>query len=607
MRRQALALSVGSLVLFPVAALAANLSGAIFTTTVAGSVVNENTHYEAKTDVYLDGGPGPNAPASAAGLPEGDYYYQVTDPSGQDLLSSDSISCRRVHVGADGVIDTVYAGTNYTKVQGTWTASACLHNSGTDVDHGGVTVQLYPYDDTPNPGGVYKVWLTPTSDYTGSTAACSGKGSCNVTGEDYTAGNFHGFKPANSKTDNYKVKVKGKPYTAPYVTVSKFHDANIDGAQGLDEETVTGWAVEVTDPLAVSNTVFTTATVLAYTAGTYTFVEDEPAGTLQTASYADGELASSYPTASPSVAVVVAGTSGETHSVVYGNVGLGSVDACKVFDRNGNGVQDADEGLVPGWLFTLTGTDVTGASVGPETALADDSGCALFDGLLPGPYTVTEGTPLDSGGVATGATSQDSTIVSTLSGSTISGSEFTVDYTNQLWLSADFGTKGYWHNVNGLAELTEGDIAEVNVLDPYRVPSAYFDGGDEPFDGYFADGTPVPAAEGATGSIGAEGTFQAEVSDFLNEANTGGTHEEQLAQQLLAFIFNIQHRLDGEDAYLELSDGSLVTAGDLVAEAIFVWNYGTDAEIVAMQTLLESYNSSDAVYYVPVNPGTPSF
>ena len=42
------------------------LSGAIFTTTVDGAIVNENVHYLAKEDVYLDGGPGLNAPATAA-------------------------------------------------------------------------------------------------------------------------------------------------------------------------------------------------------------------------------------------------------------------------------------------------------------------------------------------------------------------------------------------------------------------------------------------------------------------------------------------------------------------------------------------------------------
>ena len=63
------------------------LSGAIFTTTVDGAIVNENVRYEKKEDVYLDGGPGPNAPSTAAALPMGEYYFQVTDPSGKDLLS----------------------------------------------------------------------------------------------------------------------------------------------------------------------------------------------------------------------------------------------------------------------------------------------------------------------------------------------------------------------------------------------------------------------------------------------------------------------------------------------------------------------------------------
>ncbi len=51
--------------------IAAALAGAIFTTTPDGSIVNENVRYEDKRDVYLDGGPPPNAPATAAGLPDG--------------------------------------------------------------------------------------------------------------------------------------------------------------------------------------------------------------------------------------------------------------------------------------------------------------------------------------------------------------------------------------------------------------------------------------------------------------------------------------------------------------------------------------------------------
>ncbi|WP_239670831.1 hypothetical protein [Vibrio variabilis] len=41
----------------------AKLDGAIFTTTPGGEIVNENVRYESKLEVFLDGGPGPNAPA----------------------------------------------------------------------------------------------------------------------------------------------------------------------------------------------------------------------------------------------------------------------------------------------------------------------------------------------------------------------------------------------------------------------------------------------------------------------------------------------------------------------------------------------------------------
>ena len=67
---------------------AAGVSGAIFTTIVDGTIVNANTQYTSKCAVYLNGGPGANAPAGAAGLPDGDYFFQVTDPNGKTLLLS---------------------------------------------------------------------------------------------------------------------------------------------------------------------------------------------------------------------------------------------------------------------------------------------------------------------------------------------------------------------------------------------------------------------------------------------------------------------------------------------------------------------------------------
>src|SRR5687768_9367593 len=120
-------------------------SGAIFTTTFDGLEVNLN-QFPSKEAVYLDGGPGPGAPQTAAGLDDGVYVFQVTDPSGKTLLSTDPAGCRQFIV-ADGIITDVVV-------------TACEHQTGFDIDHGAATVQLVPYGNTPNPGGVYKVWVT---------------------------------------------------------------------------------------------------------------------------------------------------------------------------------------------------------------------------------------------------------------------------------------------------------------------------------------------------------------------------------------------------------------------------------------------------------------
>jgi hypothetical protein len=149
-------------------AIAAGVTGAIFTTTFDGGFVNANV-YESYQDPYLNGGPRPNAPCTAAGLPDGDYYFQVTDPSGSMLLSTDSIDERKVRV-AVGII-TKYLGTTHETSIG-----QCRD----------ITVQLYPYSMTPNPGGEYKVWMTPVSSHS------PGSGSS-------------GFLPKYSKTDNFKV------------------------------------------------------------------------------------------------------------------------------------------------------------------------------------------------------------------------------------------------------------------------------------------------------------------------------------------------------------------------------------------------------------------
>jgi hypothetical protein len=224
------------------------VTGAIFTTLADGSAVNEN-HFDSKCSVYLNGGPGKNAPARAAGLADGEYYFQVTDPSGGQLLSTDPVSNRRFTV-RNGVI-VAYTGTE-----------AAVHPTGVDVNHpelGAITVRLAnatcPEDflDTPNNGGAYKVWVTPAADFA----------------VDCTKGCFHGFVASKSKTDNFKVVRSSATFC---LTLQK-QWVTLDGWVAG-----TNWPIQVTDPTGATNTYFTGETgetqVCGLTEGMYTVTED---------------------------------------------------------------------------------------------------------------------------------------------------------------------------------------------------------------------------------------------------------------------------------------------------------------------------------------------
>jgi hypothetical protein len=179
------------LALVVMAAPASAMAGAIFTTVFDGSEVNFNI-YPSKDAVYLDGGPGPGAPQGAAGLDDGTYVFQVTEPSGKTLLSTDLAKCRQFTVAA-GIITGVIA------------VGGCEHHVGLDIDHGAATVQLIPYLDTPNPGGEYKVWVVKVADFLAGCTALGVSNGLNVVDCGRAAGNLHGFVPRHTKTDNFKV------------------------------------------------------------------------------------------------------------------------------------------------------------------------------------------------------------------------------------------------------------------------------------------------------------------------------------------------------------------------------------------------------------------
>jgi hypothetical protein len=214
----AVAAFVAAVMFVPVRAAAP--SGAIFTTVADGTEVNYNI-YQAKEDVYLDGGPGPGAPQGAAGLDDGVYVFQVTDPSGKTLLSTDPAGCRLFTISGGIIVSTAPS------------TASCAHVTGNDVDHNAVTVQLMPYNDTPNPGGEYKVWVTMLDDY-----QCSNNLSIVDCGPK-RGGAAHGFVPRHTKTDNFKVRGTIREID------TRFRDSSWNFLDGR--------GITWTDPLGASN------------------------------------------------------------------------------------------------------------------------------------------------------------------------------------------------------------------------------------------------------------------------------------------------------------------------------------------------------------------
>lgn len=129
-----------------------------------------------------------------------------------------------------------------------------------------------------------------------------------------------------------------------------------------------------------------------------------------------------------------------------------------------------------------------------------------------------------------------------------------------------------------------------------RRHTSYLGADDELSDGVYSNGDLLGAAfnnDDLSGEVSAEaGTTRANVSHFLVDSNAGGDPREQLAQQLLAFIFNVRHRLSSEDAYIWY-DGQSVQASALIADAIAAWQSGTAEEQNEIAQLLDLLNNNN--------------
>src|ERR1019366_9065366 len=216
--RVVLALTTLVVVFGSIAIAQVQMTGKIYTTNFDGTTVNGNI-YDTKNQVYVNGGPQNENPNGIQ--PDGTYYFQVTDPSGAVLLSTDDVTCRQLVVSGGRVVG-IPTGSPPASCTTGYHAIGVL-----DPSTGQTPVQLLPYTNTPNHGDEYKVWATPVADY--NLAGCP------------QGHNIYGFCDNNSAHDNFKVR-----FNAAQVTVCKFNDQNDSMIQDPGEPLLAHWPITAT-------------------------------------------------------------------------------------------------------------------------------------------------------------------------------------------------------------------------------------------------------------------------------------------------------------------------------------------------------------------------
>jgi hypothetical protein len=298
MRRLLMISSVAMIAAFALAAPAGAdppLPGAVFTTDSTCTTVNGNI-YDSKDAVNVDGGPKGNQ----AGLPDGSYYVQVTDPSGATVLgTSVGTGAEKPYVVVNGVVADCYQ------------LSAIVAHSGTPG-----------YLDTPNDGGEYKVWISTDATFVNNS----------------------------TKTDNFKVKAEEPPPpdNPPHLSVTKFYDANTNGVQDGTEPSLF-WRVHIFG--AVEDVEFTPFSE-DVDPGTYTVTEDKAQSP-----------PTWVPTTPTSVGQFTLGMN-DNKSVEFGNVCLGAGGGHTLgFWSNPNGkALMADNGSADPELALLAGLNLRNAN-----------------------------------------------------------------------------------------------------------------------------------------------------------------------------------------------------------------------------------------------------
>ncbi len=492
-----------------------SISGAIYTSNIDGSIVNQN-HYDDCDNVYLNGGPiNENGPS----LPVGEYYFQVTTPSG-DLLSTDDVRNRRILVSVAGGAGRVsgslpdpefpllFPGHQDGLVNGTNGSLPVLLGG---LDKLGNDVR---FAQTTNPGGEYKVWITRVSDYELN----------------------NGFQPGSTKTDNFNCDRHNAGPPQQIISGVKYNDVDGSGTFTIGDLPIEGWEIIVNGEDANGPFSYSTFTdglgawsALLDEGSDFVIEEVGQVGWVQTGPL-DGA------TAGPATALngEWSGTvgSGAISEVNFFNRSQSNYSGAKYNDLNGNGSRDGGEPGIAGWSVRIQGT----SGGDPVDVTVQTNANGDFDIWL------DEGTTFDINEVQqTGWLQTDPTNGETAGDATAdvnrhwTGTVGVDDNAGILFGNIETfsieGDKYYDANVNGGRDLLEVGVAGVRIVVTWIHPFLGT-GGTTPYTTTDASGhwivTGIPNGSSYTVTEILPGTGEANCS-WMRTAPTSGSHTGTIA------------------------------------------------------------------------------
>jgi hypothetical protein len=333
----------------------------------AGSPALPQQVFGHRGDVYLAGGPAGTPCRFTDYIVDGKYYFQVTDSSGTQLLSTDPVTERTVTVKG-GVIFS-YNGTTHV----TDGKTAC----------GSLAVSLMPFSDAGSRKAAYVVWLTSAANFDGNPTAVD-----SVCG----AGCFHGFHSDLSRTFGFRVEDKASCEPTFCVSGVKFNDANGNGIQDAGELGLPGVEIRATSERGSVLSGLTGADGSYQICGltddvAYRVSETLPFGYSQTGPL-DKDISRSLHARGS--AYIIDLCDADIAGLDFANQLIpNAIGGVKFEDLNANGARDPGEPPLAGVTILLTP-----AAGGPaRTTVTDASGNFLFTGVAPGSYVLTEVVP----------------------------------------------------------------------------------------------------------------------------------------------------------------------------------------------------------------------